>query len=94
MHIVYDSYNMNEIMQHDLCKKGRLNQTSADTESRDTSVSSLSGRTDRQRTAFFLKSGQNPDSIHQPDTIFRKIRKKPRQGQDMDSAVRRHLVVP
>ena len=58
-----------------------------DTKSPDSSVSSLSGRTDRQRTAFFFEnSGQNPD------TIFRKIRTKTRQRQDTDNAVRRRLI--
>ena len=39
-------------------------QTSADkdSESPDSSVLSLSGRTYRQRTEFFWKSGQNPDT--------------------------------
>ena len=76
------------------------NQTSADkdSESLDSSVSSLSNRTgenwDRQnldRQIPDRKSGQNPDSRQTPDTIFRIIRTKPRQGQDTDRAVRRRL---
>ena len=41
----------------------RITQTPADedSENSDSTVSSLSGRTDRQRTVFFLKSGQNLD---------------------------------
>ena len=59
-------------------------------------------RPNRQTTdSFFLKSGQNPDSGQNrdrrnpdrqaPDTIFRKIRTKTRQGEDTDNAVRRRL---
>jgi len=47
----------------------RTDHTSADKdiESPDTSVSSLSDRTDRQLTDFFRKSGQNPDSWRNRD---------------------------
>ena len=35
--------------------------TDKDSESPDSSVSSISGRTNRQRTVFFLRSGRNQD---------------------------------
>ena len=38
------------------------------------------------------KSGKNLDSRQTPDTIFQKIQKKMRHGQDTNSAVFRHLV--
>ena len=49
-----------------------------DSESPDSSVLSLFGRTDRQRTEFFSRnpdSGQNKDR-QSPDTILRRIRTK------------------
>ena len=47
----------------------------------------LAGQTDNEQ--LFLKSGQNPDNRQTPETVFRKIRTKARQGQDTYSAVRR-----
>ena len=83
-----------------------MHQTSVDkdNESLESSVSSLSGWTDRQGTAF-QNYGQNPDTWQNrdrqnsdrrtPDSIFHKIpdriRAKTRRGQGRDSAVRRRL---
>ena len=68
---LYDAYKMTVIQLESLIQSGQLNpgkQTSVnkDTESPNSSVLSLSGRTDRQRTAFFRKfgtvSGQRTES--------------------------------
>ena len=42
-----------------------------DNESRDSSVSSLSGQTDRQQIAFFLKSGQHFLQYYIKNGLFR-----------------------
>ena len=79
---------MNELLQQGLCEKRRLNQTSADTESRDTSVSSLSGKTtdsflsknpdgtriESSQTRVRYPDRQNPESRQKLDRISRKIR--------------------
>ena len=54
---------------------------------RTESIQEKSGHTDIGQDFF-----TNPDSRQTPETIFRIIRTKTRQGQDTDSAVRRRLV--
>ena len=85
---------------------GNSDQTSADkdSDSPDSSVLSLSGRTDRQRTEFFMKirtkSGQrtesrqteNPDRIRIANRHRTGFSGKSGQKRDTDSAVRRRLI--